>query len=65
MRRLMSHWENSVEIILGHHTGRTKLSGVKRTVCGAAEEAKYTSKYKSEQAGTHTMLFGQLALPSM
>lgn len=42
-----------MEIIPGHHTGRTKLSGVKRTVCGAAREAKYTSKYKSEQAGTH------------
>lgn len=32
---------------------KNKADAVKGTVSRAAEEAKYTSKYKSKQAGTH------------
>lgn len=32
---------------------QNKAHGVKGTVYWAAEEAKYTAKYKSKQAGTH------------
>lgn len=61
---LMSHWENSVEIIPCSHTGRTKLMEWKGQCIGQQRRlSTHLNTRVSRQ--THTMLFGQLASLSM